>query len=223
MLISNEKNFIFIHIYKTAGTSVSKVFVPKARMVDRIAYDFKLTSSFLGRFALLMNWQDNGFKQFTGFHKHSKAFEVKEKIGVEKYNSFFKFVFVRNPFDLLVSLYHYINQSPEHISYSKVNVLTFKEFVFYYISQKPNCQIDFLTDFDSKEIIVDYIGRFESLDSDIEKISEIIGLSNLKRLPHKNHSKDRKNISYRTFYDKETIIAVTNYFSDDLQMLEYNF
>ena len=45
-------------------------------------------------------------KQFTGFHKHAKAIDIKKKIG-KQYSNFFKFCFVRNPYDHLVSLYFY--------------------------------------------------------------------------------------------------------------------
>jgi hypothetical protein len=223
MLISSKKKFIFIHIYKTAGTSVSKLFVPHARLIDRIAYDFKLTSSSIGKLTNILNWQDDGFIQFTGFHKHSKAYEIKEKIGDEKYNKYFKFVFVRNPFDLLVSLYHYIKQTPNHLSHNKASNLTFKEFVFDYISQKPNRQIDFITDLNSDEIIVDYIGRFEFLSRDVEVVKNKLNIRTSEKLSHKNSSKGRNNHSYRDFYDKETIDLVSEYFIADLNLLNYSF
>lgn len=223
MLISDKKKFIFIHIYKTAGTSVSRLFVPYSRFIDRVAYDFKLTSSLLGRISTFMKWQDDGFKQFTGFRKHSKASDIKNKLGSEKYHEYFKFIFVRNPFDLLVSLFHYIKQSPSHIDYNKVKSLNFKQFIKFHISNKPNLQIDFMTDTDSSEFIVNYVGRFETLNKDIIELKNKLSINDGKQLQHKNSSKERKNINYKSFYDTESIELVNEYFKKDLEQLGYNF
>ena len=223
MLISNKKKFIFIHIYKTAGTSVSRLFVTHARFIDRLAYDFKLTSSLLGRFSTLMSWQDDGFKQFTGFRKHSKASEIKNKLGSKKFNEYFKFIFVRNPFDLLVSLYHYINQSPWHVDHNNVKSLDFKQFIIYHISKNPNLQIDFMTDAGSGELIVDYVGRFETLNRDMNEIKNKLNIDDDEKLQHKNSSKGRKNMDYKSFYDSESIEIVNQYYKNDLEKLGYNF
>ena len=222
MLISNSKEFIFIHIYKTAGTSVSKLFVPYCRLIDRLAYDFKITSSLIGRFSVLMKWQDNGFKEFTGFSKHSKAIEVKNKLG-DRYENYFKFIFVRNPFDLLVSMFHYIQQSPNHKDYIKVSNQNFKEFVKDYISQKPNLQIDFMTDPNTGEIIVDFVGRFENLNEDIEKLKDVLDIKNNLKLVHANSSNWRNKSDFRIFYDTELRLLVESYFKRDFDMLDYNF
>ena len=102
---------------------------------------------------------------------------------------YYKFTFVRNPYDLLVSLYFYIKQSKNHKYHKKVKMLNFSEFLKWHISRGPLLQIDFIRDFNQETILVDRIGRFENLNQDIIKIKESIGLNCSKtELKHKNPS-----------------------------------
>ena len=39
MIISHSKKFIFIHIYKTAGTSISQALLPHARFIEKISLE----------------------------------------------------------------------------------------------------------------------------------------------------------------------------------------
>lgn len=221
MLLSKKEKFIFIHIYKTAGTSVTNFFVPYCRLIDRMAYEFKLTSSLFGKVLSIMKWQDDGMKQFTGFRKHAKAYEIKN--GIKDYNQYFKFAFVRNPYDLLASKYFFIQQSTIHKDHIKANELSFEEYIKYYISEKPSLQIDFLTDLESGEIIVDFIGRFETIGNDIEIIKRKLNLNSDKKLQHKNLSKYRSGRNYKDFYSSELKELVEVYFRKDFETLGYNF
>ncbi len=91
MLISHKHNFIFIHIYKTAGTSVMNEFVSHSRLTDKLAYKYWLSRKAYGAIIRLMGWHNSGMMKFTGYHKHVKAYQVAEKIGHEKLSSFFSF------------------------------------------------------------------------------------------------------------------------------------
>ena len=93
MIISHKKKFIFVHIYKTAGSSVR-------RRLERFDAAYNL-----------FHW---GKSKFTpnpvliaplGL-KHSDAKTIRKAVGAETYDSYFSFCFVRNPWDWQVSLYH---------------------------------------------------------------------------------------------------------------------
>lgn len=119
-----------------------------------------------------MNWHNDGMKQFTGYHKHSTAYEVKQKFGDNKFHSYFKFVFVKNPFDLLVSLYFYLLQSKNHLHHQAVIKMEFNSFLKWHINNAPPLQMDYLADGKkNRRLLVDYIGRFETLSDDISVIS----------------------------------------------------
>lgn len=219
MLLSKSKKFIFIHIFKTAGTSVNDVFVPYSRLIDRIAYQYKLTSSICGRFIGIMGWQDDGMKQITGFHKHAKASEIKEKLA--DYNNYYSFCFVRNPFDWMVSLYFYIKQDGGHPLHQKANEFDFKDFIKLYLDTKPSLQTDFVLDPVTGKLIVSHVGRFETIKDDIAKITDKLGVVDYD-FSHKNKSVHRKKNDFRSYYDDELEKVVGEYFSKDLELFGYS-
>lgn len=222
MLISHSKKFVFVHIYKTAGTSVMNVLLPYGRFIDRLVFDFWLPKKIISQIIKIMGWSDDGQKQFTGVHKHAPASAIRTYMGLT-YDKYHSFVFVRNPFDLLVSLYFYISQARLHKHHKLVANMEFKEFVKWHIASNPPRQIDFITDSKSKKIIVDYIGRFETLNDDLGTIVAKLGIDDNRNLSHKNHSRKRKSKDYKEYFDEETQVLAQNYFQKDLDAFGYRF
>jgi hypothetical protein len=223
VLISHEYRFIFIHIYKTAGTSVMDMFLPYSRLIDRMAYEYRISRKIFGMIVHLMEWHDDGMKQFTGFHTHAKAYEVKEKLGSGIFGSYYKFTFVRNPFDLLVSLYFYISQDKSHRHHGEVINKSFLEFLRWHIASNPPRQLDFVTEPNSGKRLVDYIGRFETLEKDIAIVQGRLGLEIGGSIKHKNPSFKRKTKDYKEYYDEEGKNLVESYFRTDLDRFGYSF
>jgi len=223
MLISHKHKFIFIHIYKTAGTSVTDVFLPYSRLIDRLVNEYKYSKKIALYIVRKMGWYDDGMKQFTGFHKHAKAWEFKEKLGRERFGSYFKFTFVRNPFDLLVSLYFYISQDRAHPNHRAVASMSFPEFVKWHIAQSPPHQLNFVIDPTNGERLVDYIGRFETLEKDMGIIEAKLSIQSAHHLPHQNPSSKRKSKNFREYYDDESRCLVQEYFRHDLSSFGYDF
>ena len=223
MLISHRKQFIFIHIYKTAGTSVMDVFSPYCRLIDRMAYDYKFTRELFRAINRLMRWGNDGMKQYTGFHKHAKAHEIREKLERKQFDSYYKFSFVRNPYDFLVSLYFYAKQFERDPSRRALKDMEYKDFLKRVISNNTACQLDFITDPKDSKLLVDFIGRFETLEKDIAIIQEKLGIKIDGSIKHMNSSFKRKSRDYRVYYDEESRNLVENHFQRDLDLLGYNF
>jgi len=70
MIISHSKRFVFVHIYKTAGTSVTSVLLPYARNIERISglYFTRYGVSIVNR---VLKMGDNGNEWINGVHKHA--------------------------------------------------------------------------------------------------------------------------------------------------------
>ena len=154
-------------------------------------------------------------------------------------NSFYKFAFVRNPWERFISLYNDMtfqrNGQKKLMNYSllekKKNSIfyktkNFKEFAKSFESSnwineahfKP--QFDFLSK--NGELVMDFIGRFENLNSDWEKIKNDIGLNYLGEIGHQR--KSNKNLcNYKEFYDNETIDIVSRIYKKDIQIFNYDF
>jgi len=222
MIVSTKKKFVFIHLYKTAGTSVTNIFLPYGRASERLLYGGSVFSRFLGKVVNRLGLNDSFSRTFTGYHKHERACVVSEKMGEEKYQSYFSFGFVRNPYDFLVSLYLYIRQDKYHFAHDEVSSMTFAEFVNWEISNKPVTQFEFMADQDGENLIVDFIGKFESLQEDLAQIQERLGLT-VQQASHLNPSKKRKLGSYRDYYDDESRARVAEYFKRDLEVFDYTF
>ena len=77
MLISHKYRFIFIHIYKTGGTSIMDTFLPYSSLIDRMVYDYKYSRKLFIGINHLMGWHV-GMEKFTGFHKHAKGYDIKK-------------------------------------------------------------------------------------------------------------------------------------------------
>jgi len=117
--------------------------------------------------------------------KHTSLRGINKYSGID-IDKFFKFCFVRNPFDRAVSIY-YQWKKPNNLKHPDryyywflSNTYTFNDFVKVIHRDKPQfwsklTQTHKLSD-DSKRINIDFVGRFESLENDFSKICDIIGI-----------------------------------------------
>ncbi len=192
MLISYKYNFIFIHVYKVAGTSMHK--------------------------ALLKYLSPSDLLKTLPFPTHIKARDIKDSFSAPVYHNFFTFAFVRNPWDWQVSLYEYMLGDTKHYQHNLVKWMNnFEEYVNWRVNQNKHLQKDFVTS-DEGDVIVDFIGRFENVENDFKHVCEVIGIK--EELPHLNRSRrgnykdyyneKTKNLIYE--YHKEDIEFFGYYF-----------
>ena len=113
MLISYKHRFLFIHTPKTGGTSIQRVLrpyadCPKPNTANRL----------LGLFGIHANLFTP--ERERRFRKHVSAIQVQRQLSGNVYENLFKFAFVRNPWDRMVSRYHFILEHPEHHRHRRV-------------------------------------------------------------------------------------------------------
>jgi len=219
MLISYKHKFIFIHIFKTAGTSISARLAPHSRFIDSLVYGHWSTRKFFIALNILFNRKSTEF--LTGFNPHATAMEAKTKLAANIYDVFFKFAFVRNPWDLHVSLYFYLCKNKKHPLSKTVRAKNFAEFIEWYIGTDPKSQLDFVSD-PFGGIIVDFIGKFENVSNDYDYIKTKLGL-NSPPLPMINVSDNRSTSDYRSYYNDKTYELVARYFKKDIEKFNYKF
>ena len=208
MLISKKHNFIFIHIYKNAGTSITRALKPFA----------------------LSRWQMAGHKLFKKagisspffdpqpFHGHITASEMIDSLGREKFNSFFSFAIIRNPWDWQVSLYNYMLKLETHHQHELVKKLgNFEEYIKWRCKNEVRYQKDFIYS-ENNNLLVNYVGRYEDLNNEFSKICSQIGISTF--LPELNVSNKKP---YQQFYNDETKELVRRAFEPDIKLFDYEF
>lgn len=218
MLISYSHNFLFVHIAKTGGTSVRTALRPyrwSRKYAPALMLASLLSQSTRPRHIL-------GVK----FPRHAKAVAAQEMLPAPFYRDLFKFVFVRNPWDLQVSAYHHMQRSDSPVM---EGIRSFDDFLrmkldperpyHYMLDISSEDQWQYLVDLNG-DIIVDFIGRYESLQEDFRHVCERVGVE-CPELPHKRHSKDRQD--YRQYYSEETAEMVARRYRKDIELLKYRF
>lgn len=96
MIISTERKFIFIHLYKCGGSSVNQAYDPHMLWSDLV-----LGTTPAGR--ALQDIHQTAF----GLHKHSTAAETRDVIGAETWDACRSFALVRHPHAVYESLYRW--------------------------------------------------------------------------------------------------------------------
>jgi len=220
MLISYRQNFIFIHNYKVAGTSITKSLKDIA-IINPSNLHFINSISEKNKYLKSVNHIiTNKFGLLDHFHHHASALEVKNKVPSELWNRCFKFSFVRNPWDLQVSLYHYMKRimTPQHFQYEIFKQInTFEDYIEWRINEDLHLQKEMICDEEGNPIL-DFVGKFENLNSDYTKIIKKIGFKG--KLPHFNKT-NHKN--YRKYYNEKTKRKIAEYYQEDIKLFNYKF
>lgn len=218
MLVSLRYKFIFVHIAKTGGTSV------------RAALNgYKWRDPYR-----MLQFVCSRMSGFTGHRlgckipRHARAIAAMEMLPREMFERFFKFAFVRNPWDLQVSSFHHIRRERPHLL-EQAGIRDFESFLGWKIKEKRNyhyiidtsieLQSDYLIDLHGN-VIVDFIGKYEQLEDDFEEACRRIGIRP-PQLPHKRKATDRTH--YRKYYTDETAGLVAEHFKPDVEMFGYTF
>lgn len=168
--------------------------------------------------------------------KHFTAAELRSVAGEDVWKSYFKFAFVRNPWDRLVSWWSMIERlrapfdQGKKLNAFQTLVLTktrsFEEFVRMSETVDDEDgrksvhrnQIDYLVDHKG-DIILDFVGRFEYLERDLNyALANRIG-RNIE-LPHLNASIRQH---YSRYYSRELAEEVARIYDRDIQAFEYRF
>ena len=171
MILNHKYKFIFIKSFKTAGTSLeialSKFCGNQDIITPIVKEDEKLRSK--------LNFTPP--QNYEGMREHMSATEIKNKIGTELFNDFFKFVVIRNPYEQVISAYYWHNESKK------------KEKKFFLFKKKP---ISFDKFFKRKihhifkdeinrysengKVLINQFVKYENFKDDLTKVSETLKL-----------------------------------------------
>ena len=201
MPISINHSCVFIHVPRTGGTTIEKI----------LGIHKDWPTLFIDVFQGRLESEGNILEL-----QHLPYEEMKSIANIRYTEDFFKFTFVRNPWDRLVSEYSTLNQRDKNF---------FTQFVtrtaqIVNKSSKikgENChlrpQIEFISD------DLDFVGRFENYIEDVENVLRRLGVD-CQRIPQYGQT-DHQN--YTSFYDVQTIELVAEIYKDDIRLFGYEF
>lgn len=158
------------------------------------------------------------------------------KFDALRFDEYYKFGFVRNPWDRFVSAYFYLKHGGmgrydcdfRDKYLCKVN--SFSEFVkamgddsgyrkkiMNWVHFKP--QATFLCD-ENGRVLVDYIGAYENLDGCYSELCRNIGLERNGELKMINRSVRE---DYRKYYSESGVDCIRTLYQEDINMFAYEF
>lgn len=197
MVVSHGTRSVFIHIQKTAGSSIEGALWRADPAIGSHLRD--------GR-------------------RHQFAREVRDVVAPEIWRDYFKFAFVRNPWDRLVSWYAMCMRNPTSNKFSQYvhdTAPTFADFITKATTgigvRTTYNQLDYVTDA-AGAVIVDFVGRYERLDADFAVVRSRLALP--QDLPHLNQTPHGE---YRGYYTAETRAIVAQRFARDIAHFGYTF
>jgi len=157
--------------------------------------------------------------------QHLTALELRDHLGERRWNDRFSFGFVRNPWDRVVSHYHYrvktdqtgLGESPIPFEEWVVRAYGDRDPLYYDQPKMFMAQYRWLSDREGGQI-VDFVGRFERLRDDFAEIGRRIGID--ADLPHLKRSTHRDS---RELYSAETRDLIGRRFEGDIERYGYEF
>jgi len=207
MIISHKHEFIFAAVPKTGTHSVRHALREHLGADDleqvRLFVEKKLPFPELARIG----------------HGHISFAQLRPVLGEETFDRYFKFAFVRNPFDRFVSYCAFATSRDGAFHRNPQAVM--RHFLFtapplQHMVFQP--QHSFLVGADG-HLLADMLGRVEEMQSSYDAICARIGIPSTP-LSRANSSRHE---DYRGYYDQELIDGVTKLYARDLELFGYEF
>ena len=208
MIISPKRRFAFVHIPKTGGTSFMRAYEDRAAADDILIGDTPK--------ARRRKMRLEGLTVPGRLWKHSTLADVGDLVP----RGFFVCTLVRNPWDRMVSYYHWLqDQSFDHPAVSKAKVLDFKAFLRNPYIQKAE-RISPAESYITRTGGALHCQAFVRLEhpEDYAPVWEYLGFQ--LSVPHLNQS-DRAR-DWRAYYGDEEIEIVAEIAAVDIARFGYS-
>jgi len=234
LIVCHEYKFIFLKTRKTAGTSIemslSRIAGPGDVVTKVSPRDEKIRAEmgieprgYRGRFnpvpeILFGSYREKiqSIREFVKgkkFRNHSSSFKIRNRVGREVWDSYFKFCFERNPWDKTVS-HFYWNRAK-----SGKGDLTFEQYV-----KRGAFPVDRRRWYRHDRLQVDFVGRFENLKEDLTTALARVGIEFDGWLPRaKGGNRDPESRPYQRFISDEVREKITRAFTPEIELLGYRF
>ncbi len=206
MIISHKHRFIFAAIPKTGTHSVRRALRLHLGADDQ--EQVRLFQESALPYAELAAMR----------HGHITLAQLRPHIGEETFASYFKFAFVRNPFDRFVSYASFMMRDNGAFDRDPKGVMR------YLLANPPHHHIlftpqhQFVTGADGS-LIADEVGRVEDMQACYDRFAARIGIPS-QQLEKANSS---RRGDYRAYYDQQLIDGVAKLYARDVDLFGYTF
>ena len=202
LIVSHRHKFIFLAVPRTATHAVRAALAPALGEED---------------------WQQEALRGAARSplpalarigHGHVSASEAETHLPADVWRRYFKFAFVRDPYDRFVSICAMLNNrggpwAGRETAFMKRALAT------------PRFRARVLVRPQSRLLMaqtgVDFVGRFEALQRSFDEVCRRVGVAPAP-LPQVNETSHRP---YHTYYDDALVEAVTRFYHDDFAAFGY--
>jgi hypothetical protein len=212
--INHEKKAIFIHIPKNGGSYIA----------DILSKNYGFKNYYLHRpdHKLFCLGKDNSVDKHENkihgtliYYKTSSYINQIMGMNENKWNNYYIFSFIRNPYDRIVSGWNYCNKN--NISFNNYihleNKVNSYDYWHIFMSQSRHLIGN------KGKININYIGKFENLENDLKIILNNIGINYNNHISFKKNSKKHNN--YKTYYNNEILEQINIILKEDLENFDY--
>ena len=212
MILAPDKRFIFIHVPKAAGTSINGALS---------MYD--VFHGARGEAARRTQAEKAGLPAAAAaLGEHASAKQFIAAVGRAEFDAYYSFGFVRNPWDVAVSWFHYRLINPAVAGHAEATAAgNFQAYVLRYLTQGDalrwvGLQHPFLVD-SADQLAVSFVGRYESLERDYAALVTRLAITPLP-LDHFNQS---YHAPWPGLYTPETFAIVGALVAADAKLFGY--
>jgi hypothetical protein len=214
MILSRGRHYLFIHAPKTGGTSMALTLEARALKDDIMLGDTPKAKRRRKRL--------EGVQAAGRLWKHATLRDLEGLVVPDELEQLFIFTMVRNPWDRMVSYYHWLRaQRFAHPSVTLAQTLDFGQFIAAPLiaqsfSEAPAAS--YVTDAQG-QLRADLFIRLEHLAQDLAPLEAHLGFA--LALPHVNRS--ARQLDYRAAYTQQTRTQVAQICAEDIARFGYEF
>lgn len=214
MIVSRGRRYIFVHIPKTGGTAMALALETRAMADDVLVGDTpkakKRKSRLKGVTTAGRLWKHSTLADAEGLITHAEMAEL------------FTFTLVRNPWDRMVSYYHWLQaQGFDHPAVTLAQGLGFSDFLNH-----PHTQASlraapygaYMRDSSGVEH-GDLFIRLEHLDTDLVPLERHLGFR--LTMPRANESERARD--WRPYYSESDAALLAQLCAEDIARFDYSF
>ena len=214
MIISPGRGYIFVHIPKTGGTSMALALEQRAHRDDILIGDTPKARARKGRLKRLAA----GGRLW----KHATLADIDGLLSAEELAAMFCFTLVRNPWDRMVSYYHWLRvRNFDHPAVALARALPFDAFLAH-PQTRASLQAapygSYMRDAAGTERASAFV-RLEHLDSDMAPVVRHLGF--LPAIGRVNRSERHED--FRPYYTDRTAALVAGLCAEDISRFGYTF
>jgi hypothetical protein len=208
MILSIARKFIFFACGKTGTTSIERVLKPYHDGDELLA-------------------PMNEVIRAEGRNpKHVRPARVKEYLPAEVWNDCFKFVFVRNPWDWVVSQYYFSNFKKSRLDLFSDRIRSrdvskvWNRMAAIRGADPDDSHMQYVYAFTPEGVpLVDFVGRFERLQEDFDRICDRLEIPRAE-LPVQNTTSHKP---YGKLYTRRAKALAGRLYEKDVRLLGYGF